>query len=163
MPVAIDFKVLGETQLSRSLDRWATTVIDATPAFAELLDHMKEQVSEQFESEGGRGSGGWAELKPETIEFKARMGYPLEILHRTLALKYSLTAKGNPDGGVAAVTPNSLTYGTDIPYAIYHQKGAPRANLPVRKVIDFTEEDRQTMMKTLQAYVIEQARASGLK
>lgn len=163
MPVAIDFKVLGETQLSRSLDRWAGTVVDATPAFAEILNHMKEQVSEQFESEGKRGSGGWAELKESTIEFKTRMGYPLEILHRTLALKYSLTAKGNPPGGVATVTPNSLVYGTDIEYAIYHQKGAPRAKLPVRKVIDFTEEDRQSMMKILQAYIIESARKSGIK
>lgn len=163
MPVAIDFKVLGETQLSRSLDRWANTVIDATPAFAQILNHMKEQVSEQFASEGGRGSGGWAELKPETIDFKSRMGYPLEILHRTLALKYSLTAKGNPDGGVATVGPNSLVYGTEIEYAIYHQKGAPNANLPVRKVIDFTEEDRQSMVKILQTYVIEQSRAAGLK
>ena len=59
----------------------------------------------------------WPPLAPSTLREKTRLGFPLVPLVRTGALEKSLT-----DRQVAArITPQSMSWGTDVPYAKYHQ------------------------------------------
>lgn len=153
MPVTMQFNVLGETQLQRTLLRFNQRALNATPAFASILDEMREQVDSQFASEGGRGSGGWAPLAASTIAFKSRMGYPLEILHRTMALRNSLTEIA--PGSIGVVGPKSMIFGSAIPYGHFHQSGTRK--MPRRRPVDFTEADRQKYVRMLQAYIVEGA------
>lgn len=153
MPVAIQFTVLGETQLSRTLMRFSARALNATPALLGVMSQIQDQVEEQFDSEGARGSGGWAPLAPATIEFKRRHGYPLEILHRTLTLRNSLT-KNTAAGAIRIVTPKTMTFGSRVQYGIFHQLGAPKSKLPQRRPVEFTEADRQHFAKIIQAYIV---------
>lgn len=153
MPVAIEFTVLGETQLQRVLMRFSARTLNAIPVFVQLMKAIESQVEEQFDSEGARGSGGWDELAPATIEFKRRNGYPLEILHRTLTLRNSLTKTMAP-GAIRRIDKQSMTFGSSVKYGIFHQKGAPKANLPQRRPVEFTESDRQDYATMIQRYVV---------
>lgn len=153
MPVAIDFTVLGEKQLSRELLRFSERAVNATPAWVKIIEDMMDQIAEQFDSEGNRGSGGWAQLKPETILFKQREGYPLDILLRTQALRDSLIARGAPHQ-ILDIFPDRFTFGSDLFYGNIHMKGSPSTNLPARKPVDFTETDRRGYVNTLQRWIV---------
>lgn len=45
--------------------------------------------------------------------------------------------------------------GTNVPYAIHHQFGAPAANVPMRKPAELTEAQRRQWVKILQRAVID--------
>ena len=92
-----------------------------TPAFAIIDMMMLAYESLRFESEGPN----WARLAPATELRKISMPYQ-QILQRgepghSEGLKQSLTTHGQ--GSLFAMTPLSLTMGTSVSYATYHQKG----------------------------------------
>ena len=108
---------------------------------------------QQFESEGERGSGGWVPLSPAYAAWKA-IHYPGQpMLQRTGRLIESF--EGGP-GAIRVVRPESLAFGSDIPYGTYHQTGTGR--MPRRRIIDLTEEDRTMIMREIQRYLVRVAR-----
>lgn len=94
-------------------------------------------------SNGGAGAGGvtWAPLKEATLERRRRKGIEHEeILKQTEALLESLTPDQNNAvdaariaGQVFEYAVGSITVGSDVPYADYHQNGT--AYMPARLIV----------------------------
>ena len=153
MPVAIEFAVLGETQLQRSLLRFSARYLNATPAMVAIMKYLERVSEKQFQSEGASGSGGWEPLAESTLDFKHRNGYPLEILHQTFALRNSVTQWHAP-GAERFAGPQGFTWGSRLKYGIFHQQGAPKVGLARRPVVDLTESQRDDVVKILQRFIV---------
>lgn len=148
----ISFEVYGEKQVERELLRMAGAAANAEPAFQAVGERMMEIEEEQFESQGIRSSGGWPPLKATTLAAKARKGHDLRILHATLRLRRSLTERG-PDN-MFFTWPHQMVFGSFVGYGGIHQHGAPAANIPQRRPLEFTELDRRQMVKILQHFIM---------
>lgn len=81
---------------------------------------------------GGLAVGGWAPLQPETAAWKVKHGYPVAPLIGSGELFRSVAMMSGPPN---EMRPKSMTYGTNVDYAKFHQYGAPRAHLPKRQII----------------------------
>lgn len=146
------FEIAGDKQIERELLRVGRYAGDATPAFAAIGDLMIAETQKQFATEGHHASGGWKPLKAATLDRKRRHGLRLQILQETGALMNSLTEKG--DGNmIFEPSRNQLVFGSKLPYAEVHQN--PRAGnpLPRRRPLEFTEQTRREIVKTLQRYI----------
>jgi hypothetical protein len=147
------FEVAGDRQIDRELLRVGDRAVDASPAFEAIGVRLLEIEREQFDSQGGRGSGGWKPLKPATIREKARRGEDPRILHRTRRLVMSLTERGSSDQ-IFEVSADGLVFGSRLPYAGAHQNPRPGNPLPQRRPVEFTETDRRDIVKTLQRWIM---------
>lgn len=148
-----DFEIDGDVQVSRKLLRLGEYAGDATPVFDSMADDIIKLTKRQFDTQGSSGSGGWTELKPETIRRKANHKPPLDprILRATGALFDSLTKKGGA-GQILETKRDSLTFGTKVAYSGFHQKGGDR--IPQRRPVEFTKRDRTGLVKKLQRYIM---------
>ena len=63
-----------------------------------------------------------------------RYGFDYPLLVRTGALAASLLGPNNR-GSISKITNLSLTFGTSIPYGVYHQSDEPRKKIPLRKFL----------------------------
>lgn len=123
-----------ERKLRKSIAQMQAMAVrakDVSPAWHALLDWFAEQETEQFLSRGHRFGDGWAPLAESTVDEKFRKHYPLDPLIRTGALAQSLTHRPFP---VEHITPHEVVAGTDIDYAIFHQRGTRR--MPQRILFD---------------------------
>jgi phage gpG-like protein len=124
---------------------------DLIPLWTMFKPEMERIEAERFDAEGY----GWAPLAPATLEDRARQGFPPgPILHRTGELRDSLV---NP-ARAADMTPDTLTWGSDVEYAGYHQDGTPR--MPQRKVIDIRVEDRRALERQMIRWINEVSRST---
>jgi len=151
-PFLLSIDVAGDKQLQRGLSRFGKDVKDLKEPFREIVKDFHQIMEEQFDTEGGYGSGGWKPLTPATTDQKARYGFPSSILVRTGLLKESLLG-GNP-WSIESVKPLELKLGTKVPYSIYHQKGGGR--LPERPIIQLTDGDKTRWMKIIHKYLVTQ-------
>lgn len=162
----MDLKVemFGETLLHRSLMRWADAADDMSPAFEQIAGDFRVMSRKQFDSEGAYASGGWAALKPATVRARGGLAHP--ILRSPGGgprgggraggdLRRSLTTKG-AKGSLTEFTRDSITLGTSIPYAKYHQHGTAR--MAKRRPVEFTEADKKQLVKRIQAHMVAAAR-----
>jgi phage gpG-like protein len=147
----IEFEVFGEKQVSRELLRFSQRAIDAAPAFELIADDMRDINEAQFESEGARGSGGWAPLAASTVAYKAMEGLDPRILHATLALRNSLTQKDDSNAQWL-IDPLGIFFRSDVEYGAFHQSGTSK--MPQRRPVEFTEVDRQHFVTQLQRYIV---------
>jgi phage gpG-like protein len=104
-------------------------VADQAPALARVADDFREMMARQFASEGRAEGTPWPELSPATLR-RQRARTP--ILYKTGALLRSLAEPGAA-GHVEELEGYSLTLGSRLPYALYHQTGTRR--LPARPII----------------------------
>lgn len=152
-----EFEVFGDKQVERELRSKAAHAEDARPAFHVMDEEITAIVSEQFATQGGRGSGGWAALVDSTVAYKAANNLRPEILRATDALYESLINPEHADS-LRIIEPQALVRGSHVqskdgyPYPIAHQQG--RGNNPVRKIFDFTELDRRNLTKILQRWLM---------
>jgi len=149
--VALSLEVEGEELLGRMFSRFGEGVSDFSPAFVLMREELYQIERQQFETQGSR-SGGWASLAESTVK---RKGFDT-IMVASRRLFKSLTGSGGDN--VADITPTQLTFGTKVPYGIYHQSPAPRVRLPRRPIIAFNDEDRKAMTKLMQRYLVGVAR-----
>lgn len=115
--------------------------LDFKPVFREARLYLEAANAVNFTAQG-LPSGGWAPLQPETAAWKAERGQPPTPLIGTGELFRSVTNLNGPDNNISH---GSAIFGTDIPYARFHQYGAPRAHIPERKVI-FNPPGLETML-----------------
>jgi phage gpG-like protein len=113
--------------------------------FTHIGNAVLKLIQDDFlvKSKGGTGAGGvaWAPLKESTLERRRRKGIEHEeILKQTESLLESLTPDQNNAvdavriaGQVFEYAVGSITVGTDIPYADYHQNGT--AYMPPRPIV----------------------------
>jgi phage gpG-like protein len=148
--VRFDFNFYGEDQVTRTLLRYQERVLDARPAFDEIINQLQRAETQQFASEGDYGSAGWAPLSPAYAAAKARHYPGKPILERSGRLVASLT---QPVGGdaVRVSEPALMIFGTSVPYAKYHQKGTTK--MPRRRPVELPESVRADLVKTLQRFI----------
>lgn len=147
----LSIEVIGEERLLRELTGVARDVSDLRPSWRPVSDEVYSIVRAQFNTEGTRGSGRWPARAASTLDqitsmnsrgFKV-VGLPLR---RTDALHNAVTTRGGSHS-VYEETPDSLTLGTDLKYAMIHQRGGSK--IPQRKIYDLTENDADRMMRIL--------------
>ena len=148
MPSRITWTFYGEAQLDRTLARVELAAADASPAFEVIAEEFLVAERQQFASEGGFGSGGWAALSDDYAKWKARHYPGAKILHRTGDLEASLTE--GPD--IRVIEPHFMILGSSVSYGRYHQEGTAR--MPRRRPIELPEALRRGWVKVLQRYLI---------
>ena len=139
--------MFGETQFSRSIERVGKYAGNAKPVFQVIGKDWLDMNSDQFGSEGSRSSGGWGDLAPSTV---AQRGSAHPILDDTGLLRQLMES------------PESLTIHDEYLHflldddrqeiAQLHQSGTDK--MPQRRVFEFTEFDKDRMVKQLQSWVI---------
>jgi len=148
----LTFEVEGERQLDVALGMWAGRVKDLTELWPSVLDRLISSTRENLDSEGGN-VGGWPTLSPIYAAWKSLAYGTLPIMVREGRLRESLTDQGSSDMTVRT-TKDSLTWGTDVSYAKYHQSPLPRrSNLPRRPLVALTRADQREIPRMMQAHI----------
>jgi phage gpG-like protein len=145
--VRIEITALGETVMRRELIRFADNLANPRIALETAAITLETAAEEQFDTEGAHASGGWAPLALSTIQEKDRKGLSPHILQATGRLRDSLTRKFDPSH-VERLSEDSLTFGTTVPYAIFHQTGTRR--MPRRPPVALSEDDKRLIVKGIQ-------------
>lgn len=145
------YSVHGEDIIQRDLMRFGIRAGNARPAFLAIAKDMMDAMESQFDTQGAHASGGWEPLKEATLKAKAKAGLDPRILHATLALRNSLTGTGGDN--VLIASDESLTFGSQLFYAGFHQTGT--VHMAQRRPLEFTEIEKRGFVKTLQRYIIE--------
>lgn len=153
MPVVLEFEAFGAKQISRRLERFAALPSTAAPAWRAIVELMKIDIAEQFETEGRSMSGGWEPLKPVTIAEKARKGLRPEIMRATDRLMESLTDEAGSDQTLD-IQEHGFRFGSTVDYGKYHMGPSADGSRPARKPIDFTEAQRRKYLKVLQTFLV---------
>lgn len=148
----LSMSVAGEEQLARGFSRIADEFSDYSEPFGQVVDLLKEVERKQFESEGSYGGVGWQPLSPRYAAYKeARYGSkPIMVISGLL--KESLT--GDNPYYFEKIEPLRLTFGSTVPYGIYHQTGTSK--MPQRKLINLNENDKKRVTKTIQKWMVQQ-------
>ena len=151
----------GGERIDFMLSRFGAGVTNFLPFWQMwFMPRFISDVQAGFESEG-EPVGGWAALSPAYAAWKMRKFPGRKILELTGRLKRSLTLEGGglgPDG-IYEEGPTSLTVGTSVPYARFHQMGTPK--MPQRRFLWLSNE--QAYGKLLHRYLISLAAETGLR
>lgn len=155
----LEVTALGETLMRRDMLRFADQL--AVPAEGLLAAGVviRRAIEDQFDSEGGHASGGWAKLADSTIAEKARKGLRPEILQATGRLKESLTSKFDADNIERMEGVDAMAFGSSVPYATFHQTGTKK--MPRRRPVALTEADKVEIMKAIQLATVRGIRAAA--
>lgn len=145
--VRFTFTVEGDTQIDRTLARYADNVSDATALWDKLADRFASVERRQFASEGGYGSGGWPALSPLYAAWKAAHYPGKPILEREGDLKDSLTRR---PFGVEVIEPGFMVLGSGIDYGRFHQAGD---GVPQRRPVELPESERRTWVRLIQRFI----------
>lgn len=158
MALSIEISAFGDTIVRRDLLRFAANLEVPAAALEVAGVVLREAVEQQFDSQGHHGSGGWAALASSTVQEKARRGLAPEILQATGRLKDSLTRRFDPEH-IERLSPDSLTFGSLVPYGIFHQTGTSR--MPQRQPVALTEGDKVKLVKEMQAVLLGRPTVAG--
>lgn len=143
------FSVLGETQIDRTLARFADNIGDASPVWEKLADRFARLERRQFATEGGAYSGGWPALSPKYAAWKERHYPGKPILERSGDLKDSLTRR---PFGIEVIEAGHMVLGSDVAYGKYHQAGTDR--MPQRRPVELSESERRTWVNLIQRFIV---------
>ena len=134
-PVEIDDK-----KVSRLLKDLERRVKNRRPVMREIGEIMMLSIQRNFEDEGRPKK--WAGLSPAYKKARYEKGYDGKILQETGKLLQSINPKATND---------SVTVGTAIEYAVFHQDGKGRMHRPF---LMFQKEDVQDIKETLTDYIM---------
>lgn len=144
-------KIIGATEVQTRLRVMSERSQDFRPVLGTIMTELIAWTDAQFDTEGQSGSGGWAPLADSTILGKAGAGLDPRIMHATLALRNALTRGGNPKGSKRQIRPQSLKYGTTIPYEGVHYTGRP--GMPARPPVEITKGQKNKIKRQLTRWV----------
>lgn len=148
--------VYGDKQLDRELLLVGHRVTHMRPAFARVGEQLRQAEQQLFRTSGASSGNPWPPLQPSTVASKARSKNPTvranaeRVLIATGDLRTSLT-RSHGKGHVERATDSGLEFGSRIGYGRFHQHGT--RNMPRRRVVDLTEQNKRDVMKTLQRYL----------
>lgn len=166
--VNLTFEIEGYERLSVGLSRFVQQIQDFRPFFRnELAPWFFARIVENFQQQGAP-VGGWKPLSPRYAAWKAKHYPGKTILRRSDDLIKSLTMAGGAlgvggrlgAGGILNVSPHSAELGTSVPYARYHQHGAPKRQLPQRRILYLPPDASRTMGKLLQRWAVQLLRSN---
>ena len=129
------------------------------PVYNQIADIIRRRMGAIFRHEGAfAGNRKWANLSEPYGTYKER-DYPNKtILRRTDRLYESLTVKGHKDN-VVTKGPRSMTFGTKVPYAVWHQLRTK--SMPARRISRLNL--RQYVSKQFSHYLAKKAEQLGFR
>lgn len=140
-------------RFAHKLDLSANAGADFAVPLAEIEADIFRIEKNIFSSGGRYGGGSWKKLSPETIRRKQGR---TTILRDTDALYNSVTEPG-AQFQILEVTPHTLVFGTDRPWAAVHQYGSPYVR--ARPFIRFLPSDVDRWSRMLLNHVVGRFRA----
>lgn len=155
----VEFDVFGDTQINRDILRVGSRGENPRPAFYTMSKYFYLMEREQFATEGGFASGSWPDLQDATKASKRSSSNATvranadNILRGTDTLMKSLT-RPNARFSIRRIRKDELFLGTRDPKTKHHQHGAPGANVPQRRPVEFRRKDKIAWIKMLQQWVI---------
>lgn len=158
--------------MDQALEGFQLSLADSSPALAQIADDFREMIREQFATEGQAGDTPWADLAASTLARGRRSGS--SILYSTGALLQSLIDPA-AFGHVEETDGQSLTIGSSIPYALFHQTGTGRGvgqswlspgrgqgrGMPMRPIIAVTPDRTERWLEILQEMLEEKTSILG--
>ncbi len=115
----------------------------AWPTVSDKLTEIEAQLFDFAGATGGHVK--WADLKPTYARAKQRKWGQAPILQASGRLRDSLA--GQSSERIDTHEPLLLRWGTEVPYAVFHQTGTRK--MVARQILDFTSENRMAMQSTL--------------
>ena len=148
--------------VSQALQSFEDALADNAPALARVADDFREMVAQQFASEGRVGGTPWPARAGAGLasSVSRRTMQALPLLVRTGALRDSLTTPGAA-GSVEELDGASLTLGTRLPYAMFHQLETRR--MPARPLIVLSDERSQRWSELVRSAIEEKTALLGAK
>lgn len=140
------FEASGDQLISRKLLRYADRAVAAKPAFESIADTLRGYEKRLFDTQGMSGGQRWDDIADSTRQRKAAAGLDPRVLHATLALRRSLTDKGDPEHEEIAAD-SFLLFGSKVSYASIHQRRRKR------RPIQFGENQKKYILKKLQRFI----------
>lgn len=139
----IELYVKGDEQAADALDRLGTQATDARTAFSQIMDTLITGERALWVRRSG-----WPKLAVSTRQRKDRDPRPM---YETGALEQSLTMRRAPNA-VRTIRDDEMRFGTNIPYARYHQnpKGGPK-----RQVVKVTPATRRNIRSLILEHIME--------
>jgi phage gpG-like protein len=153
--LVVTFAIMGDVVLARAMSRFGEGVSDFRPVWEQIRDDFVRIEGEQFDSEGGRGGEPWAPLSSSYAAWKAKHFPGMPIMRLTGQL-WSQLAVGT--GLFVDLRPMELHMYPTAFYAAIHQQGSPKTNMPARRLVALTEDDKMGWMKMIQNYVYDKAK-----
>jgi len=137
--------IRGETRLAQAFNRLARSIQNYRPAWPDITTVYRQMMSEQFESQGSRGGRRWVPLSPAYKRWKdiVAPGQPILVLGG----KMKASMVGKTSDTIEQFRPSSVTLGTRIRYAGYHQTGTRR--MPARPPIVLRPRDIKAMTEVM--------------
>lgn len=157
--IEIRITVQGEQRLRQALNRLATSIQDYSPAWKPITQIFRDAMRGQFATGGGRGGKKWAPLSRAYSRWKERVAPGRPILVLTGDLVLSLTTQTGDT--IQNEQPLSLSLGTKLPYAKYHQNGTRR--MPARPPLVILQKDADQMAKDMLALSQEYGSEAGFR
>lgn len=164
-----------ESLFQRAFVKLRHELMDWSPAFEIIAeDILTPFVREQFVDQGAPGGITWQQLAPSTIQQRGGSDYPILIDKGNLL--HSFTEKGGSHE--QTITPRKLTWGSLVPYSVFHQTGTGKGHqkaagvptgpgtgrgMPMRKILSLTEDIKGQMTRTMMRRIDNVSRAIGLK
>jgi phage gpG-like protein len=136
----------GVQRTAKHMDDVARRAGNVKDASYKVRTVYRKAEERRFQS---RGAGSWPALKESTREWKARTNSDPRMMRATNALYKALTSP-RAGGQVDERKPDEFRFGTDLPYATFHDRGK---GVPLRKLIDLTPAERQEIDDALGDYI----------
>lgn len=138
-----------------ALARLQRKMANLRPVMQQIGEDVVASTQLRFRDQESPSGQAWKELSDVTkaLRRKGNGSGELEILSDNRILKNSLTrAKG-----AITVTANSVTVGTNVPYAAIHQFGGMagrnrKVSIPARPFLGISADDRQEIITNLSRY-----------
>jgi len=136
----------GVDRAVRDMTGVSKRAADIKKASFKVRTIYRQSEEKRFQS---RGRGTWPPLKESTKESKARHNYDPRVMRATNALHRALTSP-RARGQIDERDTDEFRFGTDIPYARYHDTGQ---GVPQRKLIELTPAERQDISDALGDFI----------
>lgn len=164
---------VNSESVGQVLESFQNSLADNSPALKLIADDFREMIGQQFATEGAAGGTPWAGLAPSTL--RSRRGGS-GILNSTGALLASLTDPTSA-GHAEESDGQSLSIGSSLPYALFHQTGAGRGfgmtsllsgrglgrGLPMRPIIVLSDDRSASWVGMVEQGLSEKALVLGGK
>ncbi len=144
-------EIFGDKLATLRLKRIGEHAANPAPAMIGVLDELRRIAGATMDSQGRRGGGSWAFLKPDTIRRKARMGLDPRIERATGLLYESLTRAGHPDQ-IATISRSGAALGSALPYSKAQSRGT--RTLPSRPLVKVTDYDKNRIGRMVLEYIV---------
>jgi phage gpG-like protein len=129
-------EVLGDRIVERKMTAMMRKRANMRAALLEVAEVVYSIEAQIFNAQGRRGGGSWRRDSDAWLKRKLEAGLDPRILHATLALRNAMTQQGAKHQ-IRKVTSQSLTMGTDLPYAAAQNR--------IRPFNRFTRADKAEM------------------